>query len=73
MSVNPTRRGVLGALLERYRLAVIAHREAIYSISYKMNGSPNFGEIPQRCVEEYERTRLNLLETEREVEALRFS
>lgn len=61
------------ALLERYRLATIAHREAIYSIAYKMNGSPSFGEIPDRYVKEYERARINLLEIERQVEDIRFS
>lgn len=61
------------ALLERYRLAVKAHREAVYSISYKMSGSPNFGQIPERYFAEYERARLALLEAEREVEDLKFA
>jgi len=73
MSRKTTTHAQASALLERYRLAVIAYRAAIYSISYRMSGSPNFGEIPLRYVEEYERARLALLEAEREVEDNRFS
>ena len=60
-------------LLERYRLAVINHRDAVYSISYKINGGPSFGNIPPETVERYEKARVELLEIEREIADNRFN
>ena len=60
-------------LLERYRLAVINHREAVYSITYKINGGPSFGNISQSTMDDYERARVALLEVEREISDLRHS
>lgn len=58
----------LAILLERYRLAVISHRDAVYSITYKINGSPAFGHIHADTIATYERTRIELLEIERELQ-----
>ncbi len=57
----------LANLLNRYRLAVIAHREASASIAYKISQSPNFGEISKQMLENYERTRIDLLDLEVEI------
>jgi len=57
----------LAILLERYRFAVIAHRDAVYSITYKVNGSINFGHIDTKMIADYERTRIELIEAEKEI------
>lgn len=63
----------LSILLERYRLAVTAHRDAVYSITYKVNGSPAFGNIHADTIATYERTRIELLELEQELQDARMS
>ena len=60
-------------LLERYRLAVLNHRDAVYSISYKINGGPSFGNISPDIIERYEKARVELLEIEREIADNRFN
>jgi hypothetical protein len=55
------------ALMERHRLAVAAHREAVAGITYKVSQSPSFGELSENCLERYERTRIELLEVETEL------
>mgnify|MGYP006282916013 CR=1 FL=1 len=60
-------------LLEQYRLAVINHRDAVYSIAYKINGGPSFGKISDEMVKRYEDARIKLLEIERKISDLKFS
>ena len=59
----------LATLLERYRIAVSAHRNAVYSITYKLHGSSSFGHIDTKMVENYERTRIELMEVEKEMQS----
>ena len=54
-------------LLSSVCIAVAAHRRAAAAISYKISQAPTFGAIDQQDVEEYERTRLALLEIEDEL------
>lgn len=55
------------AILERQRLAAIAHREAVAAIAYKITQSPAFGGISGQMLENYELTRLELLDIEQEL------
>lgn len=59
------------ALAERYRLAVAAHRAAAAGIAYKISQSPQFGAISASSLEEYERSRVELLEAEAEMSRAR--
>jgi hypothetical protein len=59
----------LANLLERYKTAVRLHRDAVYSITYKLHGSASFGHIDTKMVAEYERSRIELLEAERELDS----
>ena len=54
-------------LLSSLCIAVAAHRRAAAAISYKISQAPTFGCIDQQMVEEYERTRLDLLNIEDEL------
>ena len=58
----------LTVLIERYRQAVSAHREAVSSITYKVSGGPRFGAISEGMLADYERTRTALLEIETELQ-----
>jgi hypothetical protein len=60
-------------LMERYRLAVVNHRDAVYSIAYKINGGPSFGNISPDLIERYENARVELMEIERELADNRFN
>jgi hypothetical protein len=71
MNTKPMSKSEVLILMERYRLAVIAHRDAVYSITYKVNGSPTFGSISQETIAVYERSRIQLLEVEEELRILR--
>lgn len=59
----------LAILLEQYRFAVSTHRDAVYSITYKLHGSSAFGHIDTKMIERYESTRIRLLETEKELQS----
>ncbi len=59
------------ALMERHRLAVAAHREAVAHITYKVSQSPAFGELQYTCLQRYEQTRIELLEVETKLRNLR--
>lgn len=54
-------------LLSSVCIAVADHRRAAAAISYKISQAPAFGAIDQKDVEEYERTRLALLNIEDEL------
>ena len=71
--MNTPSKSELTILLERYRLAVAAHRDSVYSITYKVNGSPAFGNIHLDTIATYERTRIELLELERELQDVALS
>jgi len=69
MNTDTPSKSELAILLDRYRFAVAAHRDAVYSITYKANGSPSFGHIDTKMVAEYERSRIELLEVEKEMQS----
>jgi len=68
MKTTTQSKSELTILMGRYRLAVAAHRDACYSITQKVSGSPAFGDLHAETIATYERTRIELLEVEREVE-----
>ena len=69
MNANTPSKSELANLLERYKTAVRQHRDAIYSMTYKLHGSATFGHIDAKMVAEYERSRIQLLEVERELDS----
>lgn len=69
MNADTPSKSELANLLERYKRAVQRNRDAIYSITFKVNGSATFGHIDPKMLADYERTRLELIEVERELES----
>jgi hypothetical protein len=69
MKTTAPSKSELAILLERYRFAVSAHRDAVYSITYKLHGSSSFGHIDNKMIERYESTRIELLEVEKELQS----
>ena len=69
MKTDTPSKSELANLLERYKTAVRLHRDAVYSITYKLHGSTTFGHIDAKMLAEYERSRIELIEAERELDS----